>query len=136
MNINGYEIKPKANLRGANLGDADLGGANLWGANLRGADLRGANLRGANLWGANLWGADLRGAKGLTYAQCSFPGHGECGRALLAVLIDDTPMYFCGCFRGTERELRKYITDGPKKYKETRRFALNFCKKALKYGQK
>ena len=47
MNINGYEIKP---------------GANLWGANLEGADLWGANLRNAYLEGANLEGADLEGA--------------------------------------------------------------------------
>ena len=39
MNINGYEIKPFANLEGANL--------------------EGANLRVANLEGANLWGADV-----------------------------------------------------------------------------
>ena len=57
MIVNGYEIKPGADLRGA-----DLIGANLIGANLRGADLRGANLHEANLSGANLSGADLRGA--------------------------------------------------------------------------
>jgi hypothetical protein len=77
MEINGYEIKPLANLEyanllGAKLWGAKLWGAKLWGANLRGADLwgadllganlRGANLRGANLWGANLRGANLRGA--------------------------------------------------------------------------
>ena len=72
MKINGYEIKPwanlwGANLKGANLQDADFWGANLRdanlrGANLRGADLRGADLQDANLRGANLWGADLRGA--------------------------------------------------------------------------
>ena len=49
MIINGYEIKPGANLSGADLS----------GANLRGADLSGANLRGANLSGANLRGAVL-----------------------------------------------------------------------------
>ena len=37
--INGYEIKPKADLRGADL---------------RGADLRGADLQGTTLWEANL----------------------------------------------------------------------------------
>ena len=47
MKVNGYEIKP---------------GANLWGANLEGADLRYANLEGADLWGADLWGANLEGA--------------------------------------------------------------------------
>jgi hypothetical protein len=52
MNVNGYVIKPKADLRGADLREADL----------RGADLRWADLRGANLWEADLRGADLRGA--------------------------------------------------------------------------
>ena len=37
--VNGYEIKP----------DADLQGADLRGADLQDADLRDANLRGANL---------------------------------------------------------------------------------------
>ena len=41
MIINGYEIKPGANLEGANLG----------GGNLRDADLRWANLESANLTG-------------------------------------------------------------------------------------
>jgi len=77
MQINGYKIKPEANLfganlrganlfganlRGANLCDAILCGANLFGANLRGANLRDANLCGANLFGANLCGANLCGA--------------------------------------------------------------------------
>jgi hypothetical protein len=65
--INGVEIKPQADLRGANLREADLRGANLRRANLSGANLRRANLSGANLsWadlrGANLREADLRGA--------------------------------------------------------------------------
>ena len=63
--VNGFNIAPLANLRGAdlrgaNLSDADLSGANLRGADLRGADLSGANLRHANLRGAKLRGADLR----------------------------------------------------------------------------
>ena len=51
MNINGYEIKPFANLKGAD----------LWGANLRDANLKGANLEGADLEGANLVGANVTG---------------------------------------------------------------------------
>ena len=72
MIINGYEIKPGADLRGAdlrwtnlrwtNLSGADLRGANLSGADLRGANLLGASLIGASLIGANLSGADLSGA--------------------------------------------------------------------------
>lgn len=60
MNIQGYEIKPEANLRRANLIEADLNGADLNGADLRGANLRGANLRGADLIRADLRGVDLR----------------------------------------------------------------------------
>jgi uncharacterized protein YjbI with pentapeptide repeats len=49
MKINGYEIKPSANLEGAK----------LEGANLEGADLRGAKLRDANLEGADVTGTIL-----------------------------------------------------------------------------
>jgi hypothetical protein len=62
MIVNGYEIKPYANLRDAYLSDANLCGANLCGANLCGANLRGADLRDADLCGANLCDADLRDA--------------------------------------------------------------------------
>ena len=54
MKVNGYIIKPYANLRGANLRSANLRSADLHGTNLRSADLRGANLRGADLRGADL----------------------------------------------------------------------------------
>ena len=93
MKVNGYEIEPYANLRGAvlrranlygadlrwaDLSEADLYEANLHGADLREAKLSGADLRwadlseadlseadleGADLYGANLYGADLREAK-------------------------------------------------------------------------
>ena len=44
MNVNGYEIKPFANLRNANLSGANLVGADLRGANLQGADVTGTIL--------------------------------------------------------------------------------------------
>ena len=83
--VNGYHIKPGANLYRAELPNtelynADLKGADLRAANLRGAWLSGANLSGANLSGANLiaadfYGADLSGANlskaNLTYANLS-----------------------------------------------------------------
>ena len=62
MKINGYDIKPYANLRNADLGGADLKGADLRFADLRFADLRFADLKSANLKDADLRGADLRGA--------------------------------------------------------------------------
>ena len=62
MEVNGYKIKPNANLRGANLREADLSGANLYEADLREADLHQAYLQEANLRGANLYEANLRWA--------------------------------------------------------------------------
>ncbi len=62
MVINGYVIKPRADLRGADLRGADLRWANLRGADLRWANLRGANLRWANLRWADLQEADLQWA--------------------------------------------------------------------------
>lgn len=68
MIVNGYEIKPGADLQGAYIPGANLAGANLAGANLEGANLRGADLEGADLQGANLVGANLEGAN-LTWAD-------------------------------------------------------------------
>ena len=73
--VNGYTIRPNANLTNANLTGANLQGANLTDANLSGAvlggaDLTGANLSSANLSYANLSNADLYGAN-LSYAILS-----------------------------------------------------------------
>ena len=73
--VNGYTIRPNANLTNANLTGANLQGANLTDANLSGAvlggaDLTGANLSSANLSYANLSNADLYGAN-LSYANLS-----------------------------------------------------------------
>jgi len=70
MKVNGYEIGPYADLRGADLREAKLFGADLRMADLKWADLRGVDLRGADLFRAdltraNLSGADLSGVKGL-----------------------------------------------------------------------
>ena len=64
MIINGYKIKPRANLSGVNLSGANLSRANLskailsW-ANLSRADLSGANLSRADLSRVNLSEAKL-----------------------------------------------------------------------------
>ena len=73
MKVNGYKIKPGANLVGADLSNAcpqsiDLSNANLECADLSRADIRGVNLRGANLFHANLKVASLPGAD-LSYAD-------------------------------------------------------------------
>ena len=59
MEVNGYTIKPEADLSRANLNGADLRRANLNGADLRRANLNGADLNGADLRWANFYGADL-----------------------------------------------------------------------------
>lgn len=126
----------EVNLQGADLSRANLFGADLFGADLRKADLRGVNLCDANLYeanlgGANLYGANLSGA-GIPYASCCWSAHGECGRELLGVVIDNTPVYFCGCFCGREEELRKYIADGKKEYKVSRTIAADFVSQRIK----
>lgn len=62
MIVNGYEIKPKANLRGVYLRGACLRGTSLRGADLSWANLRESDLRGSDLRGAYLHGVDFRGA--------------------------------------------------------------------------
>lgn len=78
MEINGYKIEPKADLRGADLRGADLRGAILYGADLRGADLYKANLYGANLYGANLHKANLHKANlyGANLLGANLPDYG------------------------------------------------------------
>ena len=134
-NLRGANLEG-ANLWGANLRGANLEGANLCGANLEGANLRGANLRGANLEGANLWGANLSQSKGILYAQCSFDKFGECGRMLTCAKINEELVFFCGCFKGSETELRKYIQNGEEKHRETREFALEFLIKATSFPER
>lgn len=128
----------EADLFGADLRDVDLRGASLFGADLReanliGADLRSTNLIDARLSGASLNRANLSMAKGVVYAQMSFAGHGEMGRQLLAVKIDEQIMFFCGCFQGTEADLREYIEDGNEELKASRTFALETCLKAIDF---
>ena len=120
-----------ADLRGSDLSAANLSAADLRGANLRRADLRGADLSAANLRGVDLRGADLSAANlsrsiGVEYAQCVWRDHGECGRQLTAVLINDEIIFYCGCFMGSARALIDYIIAGKKKYRASRYKAMNF----------
>ena len=131
-NLRGADLRG-ANLHGTDLCGADLRGANLRGANLRYTNLHGADLHGTDLCGADLSGADLRRARGLIYAQISFTGHGESGRQLLAVKIDEQVIFFCGCFSGTEADLRVYIENGEENLKASRIFALETCLKAIEF---
>jgi hypothetical protein len=67
LKVNGYTIKPGANLEDANLEDANLEDANLEDANLTCANLTNANLTNANLTGVNLFGANLEGTRGAAF---------------------------------------------------------------------
>ena len=122
----------EANLSGANLSGAILSEANLSGANLSGTNLSDANLRGADLSDANLSGANLSGAKGIIYAQVSFNWHGERGRQLSAVKIGEEVFLFCGCFKGSEDDLKKYIRDSKEEYIASRTSALNAVMSLIK----
>ena len=70
MEVNGYKIEPKADLRWANLCEANLIEVNLRWADLRRANLCGANLRWADLCEANLCEASLSKAN-LRWANLS-----------------------------------------------------------------
>ena len=124
-----------ADLRSADLRSADLSSANLSSANLRSADLSSADLSSADLSSADLRSADLRYANlssaDLRYAvhswaQVAFMGHGECGRMLTAVVFKEgEPVVFqCGCFSGSEQELKLYIKEGDKTLRPSRTIAL------------
>ena len=121
-----------ANLSGANLSGANLNEADLSGANLRWANLSWANLSEANLSEANLSEANLSGAKGIIYAQVSFNWHGERGRQLSAVKIGEEVFLFCGCFKGSEDDLKKYIRDSKEEYIASRTSALNAVMSLIK----
>ena len=123
-NLAGADLA-RANLARANLARAYLAGADLAGANLAGAYLAGAYLAGANLADANLADANLAQARGITYSQVAFSGHGECGRLLSAVKLDGEWKLFCGCFKGTFDDLDAYIRDGKAEHRESRTLARN-----------
>ena len=135
-----------ADLSGANLSGAYLNGAKLYFADLHFADLANADLRDSFLGNTNLMYADLKetklrnadlsnailnSTKNIKYATCSFDGHGERGRQLLAIKINNETMLFCGCFNGNEAELRKYIEEDEEKYKASRLMALEMVLKFI-----
>ena len=75
---------------------------------------------------ADLRHADLRSINGIRWAVCGWSEHGECGRQLLGVIVHEEIVLYCGCFMGSERELREYINNGDVEYKKSRRKAMNF----------
>ena len=86
----------------------------------------------AILKGANLSEANLSEAKGIIYAQVSFNWHGERGRQLSAVKIGEEVILFCGCFKGSEDDLKKYIRDSKEEYIASRTSALNAVMSLIK----
>ena len=87
-----------------------------------------ADLIGANLRGANLRGADLSGSRGVhRFASVSFTGHGVCGRQLLGVKLKprSAVVLYCGCFCGSEADLRLYIAEDLERFRLSRTLALD-----------
>ena len=125
-NLSGANLS-RAYLSGADLSGADLSGAYLSGADLSRADLSRAYLSGADLRGADLSGAHLSGAHLSGFAQIAFKGHGECGRMLTAIRqVADGPVLFqCGCFLGSEPELRAFIAGDEPEMVRSRILALD-----------
>ena len=76
--VNGYTIKPGADLAFADLRGADLRGCDLRGCNLAFADLRGCDLQGCDLPLGLLWSGALRPycvAVGYGYASVGCQRH-------------------------------------------------------------
>jgi uncharacterized protein YjbI with pentapeptide repeats len=134
-NLNGADLY-KASLSGADLSWADLSGANLSRADLSGANLSEANLSGANLYRADLSGADLIGAdlsganlaqvQGVRVADCQWSAHGAFGRRITAVELPTGLQFYCGCFDGSEAQLRAFIDGSNPTLKSSRLKALDF----------
>ena len=68
----------------------------------------------------------------------SFSEFGEASRLITLVDVnrDGNPIFFCGCFKGTNGELIKYIDEGMEVYKESRHFARKTLLEAIKFSNK
>jgi uncharacterized protein YjbI with pentapeptide repeats len=94
---------------GARLHEVNFTKANLTGASFLGASLEYSDFTGATITGASFALANLNGVTGLVWAAVGFNKHGECGRNLTAVVIDQVPHYYCGCFSGNQQAVLNYI---------------------------
>jgi uncharacterized protein YjbI with pentapeptide repeats len=146
------------NLSGLSLAGCDLRYARLWYVHMNGVNLQGANLQHALLHHVNLYGASMRGVQlenatlpswvklsrvqGLRWAQVSFTDFGEADRTLTVLTTGmNEPLYFCGCFSGTEKEFRAYIKhpkwfiiQNAQRVYESRMLALKTAKQLLKFS--
>lgn len=79
-------------------------------------------------------GSDLSGSDLYAYAQVSFLGHGECGRMLTAIKqTEESEIYLCcGCFRGSEKDLKDFIANGEERFRKSRTLAMKTVLKLLK----
>lgn len=93
---------------------ADLRKACFEAAMLDCANFRGAVVSGATFEDTDLSRACLEDSGFHACAAVRFAGHGECGRTLLAYQVDRKSeiKFQCGCFYGSETDLRNYIEDG------------------------
>ena len=115
MEVNGYTIKPRADLLKAKLAGAKLAGADLTGANLALANLRGANLALAHLTGANLRGANLTD---VDFTNANLTNANLTNANLLGTDLSGT---FGAPFYGTREAFSHFRKDGqPKKSYATR----------------
>ena len=124
------------NLNDTNLSHTNLSHANLREANLSNADVSFANLSYANVLDANLVNVNLNATtlqmlNGYITAQASWAMHGECGRMLTGIIINNEARYFCGCFSGNGAELLNFIDEGRKQYKDSRLRVFKFISECL-----
>lgn len=89
----------------------------------------------AKFYSNDFSGTRLLENKGLLYASCSWTDHGERGRTLLAILINKEVTYYCGCFNGSEADLRVYIKQTSPNLAGSRLTALEFCAARIKEMQ-
>ena len=135
----------RAKLSHANLSDTDLSDANLSGADLSHANLSGADLSRATLYRADLFKADLSranlsstnlsAASGILWASCGWSEHGQGGRQLTAIVVNSSVVFYCGCFMGSETELRDYIAKGAADHKTSRSKAMDFALSCIDEGR-
>ena len=82
-----------------------------------------------------LWLEGSSNGKGLRHASICFTGFGECDRKLTVVGLPEGLTYFCGCFKGSETDLREYIDRGEDDLRESRLAGLECLKAVLKFSE-
>jgi hypothetical protein len=130
-----------SDLRGVAMADVvvvkgEIKKCNMTGASVSRVMFSGTSFSDVDLEDAIFDGVCMSEVVGMDYASVSFPGHGEIGRLLLAVRHGSGVLYHCGCFHGTEEELREYIDNHNVFYVKSRMLALETVKGLLEKGGK